>query len=78
MKGKIANNSNSLPIRELDGNGYEYQSIKMMTLIEGKDLQDIMDTGYAKLIDWNTLDANAQKIKKEEKKKISLAQYHMQ
>lgn len=50
----------------------------MNTLLADKDLQDIVDEGYKKPIDWISLAAYAKKNTKEDHKKISFALYHLQ
>jgi len=57
----MENISNSIPILEFDGIDYEYWSIWMMTLLEGKDLWDVVEVGYTKPTDWSVLSKDKKK-----------------
>lgn len=57
----MVSNSNSIQIPKFDGTNYEYWSIKMMTLLEGKDLWDIVEDGYKELDDWIVLSEDTKK-----------------
>jgi len=47
----MANNTNSsIPIPNFEGSDYEYSSIKMQTLLVGKDFSDAVD-GYLEPVD---------------------------
>lgn len=50
----------------------------MMTLLEGKDLWDVVEVGYTEPTDWSVLNADQQKETKEMKKKNFLALSHIQ
>ena len=71
-------NSNSLPIPEFNGSDYDYWCIKMMTFLIGKDLWEIVETGYAEPEDWTTLNANDRVAKKESRRKNVQALFHIQ
>ena len=71
-------NSNSLPIPEFNGSDYDYWCIKMMTFLIGKDLWEIVETGYAEPEDWTTLNANDRVAKKESRRKNAQALFHIQ
>lgn len=59
----IKSNTNSLYIPEFDREDYKYWSIKINTLLMGKDLWNIMVDEYLELVDWNLLLDDAKKIK---------------
>ena len=69
-------NSNSLPIPEFNGSDYDYWCIKMMMFLIGKDLWEIVETGYIE--DWTTLNANDRVAKKESRRKNAQALFHIQ
>jgi hypothetical protein len=70
-------NTNSLPIPEFNGCDYDYCYIKMMTLFIGKDLWEIVETGYVEPEDWTTLNANDRVAKKESRRKNAQALFHI-
>ena len=72
-----SNISSSIPIPEFDGSGYGYWSIKIQTLLIGKDLWDVIDDGYVEPADWSSLSADAKKAMKECRSKNSLALSHL-
>lgn len=61
----MAKNTNSLPILKFDGADYEYQRIKMKTLLMGKYLWDTEEDEYIEPIDWSVLVDDAKKTMKE-------------
>jgi hypothetical protein len=50
----------------------------MMTFLIGKDLWEIVETGYAEPKDWTTLNANDRVAKKESRRKNAQALFHIQ
>ena len=68
-------NSNSFPIPEFNGSDYDYWCIKMMTFLIGKDLWEIVETGYAEQKYWTTLTANDRVAKKKSRKSSSFISY---
>lgn len=77
--GIMANNINLfIPILDFDGSDYKYWSIKMQTLLIGKDLLDVGDDGYLELVDWSTLLADEKKTRKECRSKNSFALSYLQ
>ena len=73
-----SNTSSSIPIPEFDGSDYGYWSIKIQTLLTGKDLWDIVEDGYVEPADWSSLSADDKKAMKECRSKNSLALSHLQ
>ena len=73
-----SNTSSSIPIPEFDGSDYGYWSIKIQTLLIGKDLWDVVDDGYVEPADWSSLSADDKKAMKECRSKNSLALSHLQ
>ena len=61
----VSNTSSSIPIPEFDGSDYRYWSIKIQTLLIGKDLWNVVDDGYVEPIDWSSLLADDKKAMKE-------------
>lgn len=51
----MVSNSNLIAILEFDGTNYEYWTIRMMTLLKGKDLWDIVEDGSKETNDWSVL-----------------------
>lgn len=71
-------NSNHMPVPEFDGNDYDYWCIKMLTFLIGKDLWEIIESGYEEPTDWNALTANERTSRKEARKKNAQALFHIQ
>jgi len=71
-----SNTSSSIPNLELDGSDYGYWSIKIQTLLTGKDLWDIVDDGYINPTYWNSLLVDEKKAMKECRSRNSLALSH--
>jgi len=71
-------NSNQMLVPEFDGNDYDYWCIKMLTFLIGKDLCDIVESGYEEPADWNALTANERTTRKEARKKNAQALFHIQ
>ena len=70
--------ANNLQISEFDGADYQYWSIKMKTFFIGKDFWEIIESGYEEPTDWNTLQPNDRRLKKEVEKKNAMALFHIQ
>jgi len=68
----------NLPVPEFDGNDYDYWCIKMLTFLIGKDLWEIVESGYDEPADWNALIANEKTTRKEARKKNAQALFHIQ
>jgi len=73
-----SNTSSSIPIPEFDGSDYGYWSIKIQTLLTGKDLWDVVEDGYVEPADWSSLSVDDKKAMKECRSKNSLALSHLQ
>jgi hypothetical protein len=71
-------NFNSLPIPKFNGSDYDYWCINMMTFFIGKDLWEIVETGYVEPKYWTTLSENDRVAKKESRKKNAQALFHIQ
>jgi hypothetical protein len=67
-------NTNSLPIPEFNGSDYDYWCIDLFI---GKDLWEIVETGYAEPEDWTTLTANDRVAKNESRRKNAQALFHI-
>eukprot|EP00253_Pinus_taeda_P005517 PITA_05517 len=65
-------------VPEFDGNDYDYWCIKMLTFLIGKDLWEILESGYEEPTDWNSLTANERTTRKEARKKNAQALFHIQ
>ena len=65
-------------VPEFDGNDYDYWCIKMLTFLIGKDLWEIVESGYEEPADWNALTANERTTRKEARKKNAQALFHIQ
>eukprot|EP00253_Pinus_taeda_P009494 PITA_09494 len=65
-------------VPEFDGNNYDYWCIKMLTFLIGKDLWEIVESGYEEPTDWNALTANERTTRKEARKKNAQALFHIQ
>ena len=70
--------ANNLQIPEFDGVDYQYWSIKKKTFLIGKDFWEIVESGYEEPADWNTLQPNDRRLKKEAEKKNTMALFHTQ
>ena len=71
-------NSNQMLVPEFDGNDYDYWCINMLTFFIGKDLWEIVESGYEEPADWNALTANERTTRKEARKKNAQALFHIQ
>eukprot|EP00253_Pinus_taeda_P026479 PITA_26479 len=71
-------NSNQMLVIEFDGNDYDYWCIKMLTFLIGKDLWEIVESGYEEPADWNVLTANERTTIKEARKKNAQALFHIE
>ena len=49
-----------------------------MTFFIGKDFLEIVESGYEEPADWNTLQPNDRRLKKEAEKKNAMALFHIQ
>eukprot|EP00253_Pinus_taeda_P017610 PITA_17610 len=65
-------------VPEFDGNDYDYWCIKMLTFFIGKDLWEIVESGYEEPADWNARTTNERTTRKEERKKNAQALFHIQ
>eukprot|EP00253_Pinus_taeda_P002965 PITA_02965 len=65
-------------VPEFDGNDYDYWCIKMLTFFIGKDLWEIVESGYEEPADWNAFTANERTTRKEARKKNAQALFHIQ
>ena len=71
-------NSNQMLVPEFDGNDYDYWCIKMLTFFIGRDLWEIIESGYEEPADWNALTTNERTARKEARKKNAQALFHIQ
>lgn len=72
----MANKFNYLPIPKFNGEVEDYWSIKIQTLLVGKDLWDVLQDGYIEPTNWRIV-ATIDKQGLKDTKKNSLDLYHI-
>ena len=64
-------------VPEFDGNDYDYWCIKMLNFFIGKDLWEIVESGYDEPEDWNAVTANENTRRKDARKKNDQSLFHI-
>lgn len=69
---------NDFIILEFNGEYYQYWSIKMKFFFIGKDFFELIESRYEDPENWDDLQGNEMRIKKEAKKENAMTIFHIQ